>query len=120
VPSPNKIIASLRMYCDVLPGNASVICGFLIYYSDLLAIHRTEICWRTQRSVLLHVTSRRSRDPSLLLRDPSFTTSPRNMRCGAKREERKTSLTAVAQSRFDGSVLQQLPHGVNTPQYKYA
>jgi hypothetical protein len=30
-------------------------------------------CGRTQRRVLLHVTSRRSRDPSLLLRDPLFT-----------------------------------------------
>jgi hypothetical protein len=31
------------MYGDVLPGNASVICGFCIYYSDLLVIHQVEL-----------------------------------------------------------------------------
>jgi hypothetical protein len=30
-------------FCDVLPGNVSVICGFWIYYSDLLVIHKAEL-----------------------------------------------------------------------------
>jgi hypothetical protein len=30
-------------YCDVLPGNVSVICGFWIYYYDLLVIRWAEL-----------------------------------------------------------------------------
>jgi hypothetical protein len=36
---------------------------------------------------------------------------------GAKQGEGKTSLTTVAQSRFEVSAFQQLPHGAITPQY---
>jgi hypothetical protein len=36
-------IFRLVSYCDVLPGNASVICGFWIYYSDLSVIHQAEL-----------------------------------------------------------------------------
>jgi hypothetical protein len=46
---------------------------------------------RTQRSVLLRVMSRRSRDPSLLLRDPTFVTSPSNAWCGTMRGEGRPS-----------------------------
>jgi hypothetical protein len=59
--------------------------------------------WEKRRCVLLHVTSWRSRDSSLLLCDPAFTASPRNACCGAKRGEGKTLLTAVAQSHFEVS-----------------
>jgi hypothetical protein len=73
-------------------------------------------CGRTQRFVLLHVSLQRSRDPSLLLRNSAFTVSPRNTWCGMKWWEGKTSVTTVAQSCFEVSAFQQLPHGAIMPQ----
>jgi hypothetical protein len=53
--------------------------------------------------------------PSLLLHDPAFTASPGNARCREKRGEGKTSLTTVAQSRFEVSTFQQFLLGAITP-----
>jgi hypothetical protein len=64
----------------------------------------------TRHCVLLQVMSWRSRDSSLL-HDPAFTASPRNVWCRTKQVEGKTSLTTVAQSCFEVSAFQQLPHG---------
>jgi hypothetical protein len=36
------LLGSCCKYCDVLPGNASVISGFWILYLDLLDIHQAE------------------------------------------------------------------------------
>jgi hypothetical protein len=46
-------------YCDVLPGNASVISGFWIYYSDLLVVHQAELqFWALAASMKLSVSFR--------------------------------------------------------------
>jgi hypothetical protein len=38
-----RILGSKYVYCGVFSGNASVISGFWIYYSDLLVIHQAEL-----------------------------------------------------------------------------
>jgi hypothetical protein len=77
-----------------------------------------------QHCVLLHVVSRRSHGPSLLLRDPAFIASPSSTQRRTKRGggeawlgTEKTSLTSVAQSHFEVSAFQQFPLGAITPQY---
>jgi hypothetical protein len=80
---------------------------------------------KKQRSVLLRGTSWRSREPSLLLRDPVFTASPSNARGAARhgpaelgsawRKHRPRLLLAC----FEVSVVHQFLHGINMPQYYY-
>jgi hypothetical protein len=43
------------LYCDVLPGNAPVICGFWIYFSDLLVIPHAELQLAITLSVSLWI-----------------------------------------------------------------
>jgi hypothetical protein len=74
----------------------------------------------TQRCVLLHVTSRRSRDPFLLLRDPAFTVPHSNTGLGTRGGEAwcgENIAHYCCAIVFRGFVLQQLPHGTITPQY---
>jgi hypothetical protein len=76
--------------------------------------------WETWCCVLLHMTLQRAHDPSLLLYNPALTGLHSNTGHGTKWEEgrrcvEKTLLTTVAQSRFEVSAFQQLPHGAVTP-----
>jgi hypothetical protein len=77
---------------------------------------------RTQRRVLLCVTSLRSRGPSLLLRNPVL---PRNLATHGEARGRDGRQDAAALryrctvAFLEVSEFQQLPHGAITPQYFY-